>query len=75
MKIYSFEKIECWQSARQLAAWVFKNTIDYSTEEKYGKVSQMRRASVSIALNIAEGSSRISIKSNHIFVQFDIVAR
>lgn len=58
MKIYSFEKLECWQRARQLAVWIYKNTKDFPTEEKFGIISQMRRASVSIASNIAEGSSR-----------------
>lgn len=67
MKTYSFEKLECWQSARQLAVWIFKNTIGYPAEEKYGMVSQMRRASVSIASNIAEGTSRISKKEQSHF--------
>ncbi|MEO7265727.1 MAG: four helix bundle protein [Ferruginibacter sp.] len=62
MKTYSFEKLDCWQNARQLAVWVFKNTLSYPTEEKYDIVSQMRRAAISIASNIAEGTSRISKK-------------
>ena len=67
MKTYSFEKLECWQNARQLAVWVFTNTIGYPVEEKYGMVNQMRRAAVSIASNIAEGTSRISKKEQSHF--------
>ena len=59
MKIYSFEKLECWQYARQLAVWTYKATKDFPSEEKFGIVSQMRRSAVSIASNIAEGTSRI----------------
>ncbi len=62
MKTYSLEKLDCWQNVRQLAVWVFKNTATYPTEEKFGIVSQMRRAAISIASNIAEGTSRISKK-------------
>ena len=62
MKIYSFEKLECWQHARRLAVWVFASTQSFPTEEKFGLISQMRRAAISIASNIAEGTSRKTFK-------------
>ncbi len=62
MKIYSFEKLECWQQARQLAGWTFQITKNFPAEEKFGIISQMRRASISIASNIAEGTSRKTAK-------------
>ena len=62
MKIYSFEKLACWQHARELAVWVYKATKSFPAEEKFGIVSQMRRAAVSIASNLAEGTSRVSKK-------------
>ena len=62
MKIYSFEKLECWQQARQLAVWIFQITKNFPAEEKFGIISQMRRASISIASNIAEGTSRKTAK-------------
>lgn len=62
MKIYSFEKLACWQNARELAVWVYKATRSFPAEEKFGIVSQMRRAAVSIASNLAEGTSRVSKK-------------
>ena len=67
MKIYSFEKLECWQQARILAVWTYQNTKNFPAEEKFGLVSQMRRAAISIASNIAEGTSRISKKDQSHF--------
>ncbi len=71
MKVYSFEKLDCWQKARELSVFVYRNTISFPTEEKYGMVSQMRRAAVSIASNIAEGSSRLSTKEQ---LHFSVIA-
>lgn len=57
MRNYSFEKLECWQHARQLAVWIYVVTKDFPEEERFGMISQMRRAAISIASNIAEGTS------------------
>ena len=62
MKVYSFEKLECWQQARQLAVWVYNATTGFPSDEKFGLTSQMRRAGVSIASNIAEGTFRKTAK-------------
>ena len=62
MKVYSFEKLECWQHARKLAVWTYTNTMRFPTEEKFGITSQMRRVAISIASNIAEGTSRKTAK-------------
>jgi four helix bundle protein len=62
MKIYSFEKLECWQQARRLAVWTYQSTKDFPADERFGLISQMRRASISIASNIAEGSARKTSK-------------
>ena len=67
MRIYSFEKLECWQHARKLAVWTYKNTKNFPSEEKFGIVSQMRRAVISIASNIAEGTSRKTAKEQSHF--------
>ena len=67
MKIYSFEKLECWQHARKLAVWTYTNTKDFPAEEKFGIISQMRRAAISIASNIAEGTSRKTMKEQSHF--------
>ena len=62
MKVYSFEKLECWQHARKLAVWIYTNTMRFPTKEKFGITSQMRRAAILIASNIAEGTSRKTAK-------------
>lgn len=62
MKTYSFEKLECWQNARQLAVWTYLLPKAFPEQEKFGLVSQMRRAAISVASNIAEGASRMTSK-------------
>lgn len=71
MKLYSFEKLDCWQKARELCVFVYRKTSSFPTDEKYGMISQMRRAVVSIASNIAEGSSRLSTKEQ---LHFSVIA-
>ncbi len=67
MYCYSFEKLEVWKLAKDLCVHIYRLTARFPTEEKYGLVSQMRRASVSIASNISEGSSRVSKKEQSHF--------
>jgi len=62
MKNYSFEKLEAWQHARRLSVWIYQITKKYPEEEKFGIISQMRRAAIAIASNLAEGTSRITSK-------------
>jgi four helix bundle protein len=66
---YSFEKLDVWQKAPQLIVKIYKLTSKYPNEEKFGLVSQMRRSSVSITSNIAEGSSRSSLKDQIRFTE------
>ncbi len=58
MKIYSFEKLEVWKESVELVKLIYKITSDFPSEEKFGLISQLRRASVSISSNLAEGTSR-----------------
>lgn len=62
MKEYSFEKLNVWQKATDFIVEIYKATDMFPETEKYGLTSQLRRASVSIASNIAEGSSRSTSK-------------
>ncbi|MGG9970618.1 four helix bundle protein [Ferruginibacter sp. SUN002] len=71
MKIYSFEKLECWQHARKLAVWVYKLTRNFPKDERFGLISQMRRAAISIASNVAEGTSRKTKKDQ---AHFSVIA-
>ena len=57
-----FRKIEAYQLAIDLAERVYRTTKSYPKHEIFGIVSQMRRAAISIASNIAEGAVRRTIK-------------
>ena len=59
---YSFEKLRVWQAARKLAKNVYLTTSKFPQREIYGLTSQCNRAAVSVAANLAEGSSRQSRK-------------
>jgi four helix bundle protein len=67
MKQYSFEKLECWQQARKLAVWIYQVTNVFPGAERFGISAQMRRAAISIASNIAEGTSRKSYREQAYF--------
>ena len=55
---FSFEKLEVWKCSVDLSKTIYQLTNNFPENEKYGLVSQLRRASVSIASNLAEGTSR-----------------
>ena len=57
---FRFEKLEIWHAARTLNVEIYRMTRKFPAAENYGLVSQMRRASVSISANIAEGAGRNS---------------
>jgi four helix bundle protein len=67
--VYSFEKLDVWKHAKDLAIDVYRLTDQLPTEEKYGMISQIRRSAFSIPANISEGSSRLSGKSQGNFYQ------
>jgi four helix bundle protein len=69
MRIFSFEKLIAWQKSRELALMNFKCTKKYPKDELFGLTSQMRRCSISIASNLAEGSGRSSYKDKARFTE------
>jgi four helix bundle protein len=52
------KKLNVWQTAMKVAQMVYKLTNAFPADEKFGLVSQMRRAAISIPCNIAEGAAR-----------------
>lgn len=54
----NFRNLRVWEKAHQLVLDVYKSSSVFPREEIYGLTSQMRRASVSIGANIAEGCCR-----------------
>lgn len=69
MRVYSFEKLEAWQKARKLTKAIYLTSKNFPDEEKFGLTSQIRRASVSVCSNIAEGTSRNSFKDKARFTE------
>ena len=67
MHQYGFEKLNVWQNSRNLAKVIYQTTQTFPSDEKFGLVSQMRRAIISVSSNIAEGSSRSSRKEQEHF--------
>lgn len=55
---FRFEKLDVWNDAREFASLVYKLTAEFPQRERFGLVDQLRRAAVSVALNIAEGSTK-----------------
>jgi four helix bundle protein len=69
--MYRFEKLQVWQKAMNFCKLVYKKTNDFPDEERFGLISQFRRAATSIPLNIAEGSA---CRTNNEFIQFLTIA-
>jgi four helix bundle protein len=61
------KRLNCWQNSFALVKDLYVLTDSFPNSEKFGLTSQIRRAAVSVPVNIAEGSAR---KSNKEFLQF-----
>jgi four helix bundle protein len=58
----SFEDLEVWQIAHQLTLSVYRFSANLPKSEKYGLISQIRRAAVSVSANIAEGFKKRGVR-------------
>ena len=66
---FAFERLEVYQKAKALVRLVYGLTAAFPQKERYGLGAQLSRAVVSVASNIAEGSSRTSGKDQAHFSQ------
>jgi len=66
--MFGFEKLEVWQKSIDFSERVYQITQNFPLDERFGLTNQMRRASVSLSSNIAEGSSRASGKDFSRFI-------
>lgn len=64
------KRLEVWQRSVDFAIEIYRVTGQFPADERYGLVSQMRRASVSIPSNLAEGAAR----GTNEFIQFVRIA-
>ncbi len=71
-KINSFKDLKIWQKSIVLINQIYSLSNNFPSSEKFGLTSQINRASVSVASNIAEGWGRESKKS---FIQFLRISR
>lgn len=65
------QNLEAWKQSFQFVIDVYTLTKGFPDEEKFGAISQMRRAAVSVPANIAEGATRKSTKE---FIRFLYIA-
>lgn len=66
------ERLDVWQDAMSLVEAVYRMTAQFPDSERFGLVSQMRRAAVSVPSNIAEGAAR---RSTSEYLRFLSIAR
>jgi four helix bundle protein len=67
LKPKHYKDLLVWQKGMSLAKVIYKLTMRFPTEERYGLTSQLRRAAVSVPPNIAEGQARQGTRE---FLQF-----
>lgn len=68
-KIFAFEELEVYQIARQYVKNIYVLSDTFPAKEDFALTSQIRRAAVSITSNIAEGTSRFSLKDKSHFIE------
>lgn len=70
--MHKFKELGIWKKSRLFCSKIYNETATFPQEEKFGLTNQLRRASVSIPSNIAEGSSRSSNKDFARFLEIAI---
>ncbi len=72
MSVQHYRQLIVWQKAMELVGLVYDMSDDFPSEERFGLTSQVRRAVVSVASNIAEGQGRNSTKEfiNHLSISY-----
>lgn len=70
--MHRYRDLKFWNDSKSLSVDIYRLTAIFPKDEKFGIVDQMRRASVSIPSNIAEGSSRSSNKDFKRFLAYSM---
>ena len=71
-EIKTFADLNTWKESHKLVLLIYKLTNKFPTKEDYALTSQMRRASISITSNIAEGFSRRGKKEKVLFYSMSL---
>ena len=69
MEVFGYRKLIAYQKAKEIVKRTYKLLKKFPAEERYAMCDQLRRASVSITSNIAEGVNRFSIKDKARFIE------
>ena len=67
--LFSFEQLDVYQIARQYVKNIYELSDSFPAKEDFALTSQIRRAAVSITSNVAEGTSRFSLKDKSHFIE------
>ena len=70
--VKSYKELIVWQKSMKLVTMIYEISKTFPDDERFGLISQMRRCSVSIPSNIAEGWGRLSRKN---YIQFLRISR
>ena len=69
MEVFGYRKLIAYQKAKEVVKRTYKLLKKFPSEERYAMCDQLRRASVSITSNIAEGVNRYSVKDKSHFIE------
>lgn len=70
--MHNFRKLDIWIEARRLVKEIYLLTQKFPSHEQFGLTNQVRRASISIPSNIAEGSAKSSNKEFCRFIEHSL---
>lgn len=69
MEVFGYRKLIAYQKAKEVVKRTYKLLRKFPQEERWAMCDQLRRASVSITSNIAEGVNRYSVKDKSHFIE------
>ncbi len=69
MEVFGYRKLIAYQKAKEVVKRTYKLLKKFPAEERFAMCDQLRRASVSITSNIAEGINRFSVKDKAHFIE------
>lgn len=69
MEVFGYRKLIAYQKGKEIVKRTYKLLKKFPSEERYAMCDQLRRASVSITSNIAEGVNRYSVKDKAHFIE------
>ena len=69
MEVFGYRKLVAYQKAKEVVKRTYKLLKKFPAEERYAMCDQLRRASVSVTSNIAEGINRYSVKDKAHFIE------